>query len=173
MIITFDLVKQLLKDAISDEDFVRKNTVLQDGVTKEELLARVAALKPDYPVFQTFAEVPTSGGTSGQATVDALNREIDFASGAPPVGQETYALFNLMSALPPLRLSGWLFSSDSTLLTSEAEVHYRFGTSDSWKKLGQIDSVDVTGALQLRVFVPTPLGGGRVLKKLIVLAAQL
>lgn len=175
---TWGMFLNIIRDAVVDPDFVRKNTLLQDSAAIPSTLAadvkaRVDALRPAYPFWLGPADVATgAGNVEGMVTVDALNREIDVAAG-DPAPNSSFAIFASLSP-PPLEIQGWLLSSDSTILPSELEVHYRFTAADSWKKLLQIDDVRVGPGqtIQFRIFVPTPLGAPKILKRLLIIAEQ-
>ncbi len=175
---TWGMFLNIIRDAVVDPDFVRKNTLLQDTPTIPSTLAadvkaRIDALRPGYSFWLGPADVAAGAGNiEGMVTVDALNREIDVAAG-DPAPNSSFAIFTLMSP-PPLEIQGWLLSSDSTILASELEVHYRYTAADSWKKLLQIDDVRVGAGqtVQFRIFIPTPLGAPKTLKRLLIIAEQ-
>jgi len=173
---TFALMLQVLTDAVNDESFVAKNSILRDNVTKTELLARVAALRPVYDLELTHLDVTAANIIGTVITLDNVNRELDFSTDA--LGAEERAIFNGLpaAATPPLRVKGWLLSSDSTLLPADIEVHYRIpdlNPADPWKKLLQVDDVQLLAGAQFSVVVPVQLGQARVLKKLHILAEQI
>ena len=166
MMLTFGLLKQILTDAVTDADFVRKNTILSDGVTKQALTDRIAALQTDYPIRQTFAE---AGTPTGSLTVDNLNRRIVLGTGAGP----TSVVFGALASPPPLKVTGWVLSGDSTTSPSDVVVQYRFGASDAWKVLNQVDNVAATNGLQFQLVVPSPPMSTSYIKVLWILAEQL
>ena len=72
-LISFEQLKQLLKDAVQDPNFIATNTILQDGVTQTNLFDHVEAIRA-----ATFADLTeqhvTTGNTSGLVTLNRLDR---------------------------------------------------------------------------------------------------
>jgi|SRR5579885_306417 len=176
MILNFQLMTQLMADAINDPNFQRSNTILQDSITTTELLARIAALKPDWPVVLDYNASTPAQITGAVITLDYVNRQFDIPTTAPT--GESRIVFNplLPANTPPLRLKGWLLSSDSTLLTTEMELDFRtpsLSPADPWRKLSQIDLVTMPAGVQFSVLIPTPPLSNRVLKSIHIIAEQM
>lgn len=72
---TYDLIKQLLLDAVKFPDFIRANTVMQDPVVQAEMQTRVNALTQDYNLSMDYSNVINSYGALAS---NPLARSIEF-----------------------------------------------------------------------------------------------
>ncbi len=174
MLTTFAIIKQLALDAVGHAPFVGANYILSDGVTKEAVLARIAALRPGYPLEETVARLSSITGEVIEAS--DVDRQLVIPTD-PPTG-ENRIIFASWPALttPPLRIKGWLLSPDSTILPEEMEVHYRtpgLTPASPWKKLSQQDGVCLEAGVQFSILLPAPPLSERVLRTLHILADQI
>lgn len=76
---SFDIITQLLLDAVKDPDFVRKNTTMQDPVVALNLQVRIGATTPDYNLTLDYQGVINQ---TGALAVDQVNRSISFSPSA-------------------------------------------------------------------------------------------
>jgi len=134
----FDGFKDLLVHAISDEDFVRKNTMLQDTDYLADMTARIRALTADVSLKLTYTDVIS---TLGMASKDPTNRVVRFN---PKGFETTLSAFREGGTSTPRRFwsrpdatdsaryllsdggAGALTSNGVLALTSDLEVLYRF-----------------------------------------------
>lgn len=171
MRILFDDFKSILKQAVGFKPFLAANSVVADATTQATLQARVDALQDDVVVSLDHDDVMVDGIVGTRFSVNHLAREVDVASGA--LGIEERVIFNACAALPPLQISGWILSPDSTLLDTAVEVHYRVASLDPWHRLDPVDDFRVPGGtIQFSCFLPTMLGAPAHLKRLLILAKQ-
>jgi hypothetical protein len=178
---TWGMLLNILRDAVADPDFVRKNSLMQDTpVTPSTLLAdvkaRVDALRPEFLLTLCADDVLATGGIVGtRFSLDALNRKIDVAAGA--IGAEERVIFNAFpltgQTFPPLEIQGWLFSSDTTATAAEIDVHYRFTATGAWHKLLQQDDVRTGAGVQFSLSLSSALGAPKTIKRLHILAKQI
>jgi len=60
--LTFDVIRQILSDAVKDPDFVRKNTLMQDSAMAKEMQYRISSLTPDLNITLDWSNVESSAG---------------------------------------------------------------------------------------------------------------
>jgi hypothetical protein len=180
VLLNFQQIQQIAQDAVGFGLFVGANQpILGDPVTLASIQARLAALKPDWPVREDIDQSSPANITGGAITIDYVNRRFAIPT-TPPTG-DSRIVFNpvLMPPGPPLRIYGYFLSPDSTILPGEFQVQWRtpnLSPADPWRLLNAQEvgrGIVLTNGVQLSVEVPAPPMSARVLGYIYVLAEQI
>jgi hypothetical protein len=139
-IISWEQMKQLLKDAVDYPGFVGSCSILQDGITQANLHDHIVALRPGVQLALTEQSVQDASVT-GLVTLNRLDRQIEIAAG-DPAPAENLITFDAIGLVVPHRLVGWDYDGD--LDTAEFTVRARWADTDPWRRIQPRDDFAAT-----------------------------
>jgi hypothetical protein len=159
--VTYETIRQILRDAISFPDFVRANTILQDPVTRQEMLDRITAAPREFMITRDYSH---KYALAGNVTVDNVARMLKVTEGDPtPDANE--ATFTTYSFGAPFRLLGWSFTAQDDgagVDLFDLECFYRATTDPAasdvtvpWHKLLPEDCTEIMTSVQIKMVVGT------------------
>ena len=154
----FEQFKQLLTAAVSDAQFVQRNTLLQDAAYKADVLAHIAALTNDFVFFLTFADVAS---VDGGWTLDPTHRLVAYDVAA---SEETSIItFNARPLTVPIRLRDIGLNGSVPIATAadqpDTQIEYQLDGDGKWlglrdvSTMGPVPDLIATTSVQLRIKV--------------------
>jgi len=178
-LISFEQLKQLLKDAVQDPNFIGANSILQDGLTQSNLFDHVTAIRPGVTTTLQEQHVQDANVT-GLVTLNRLDRRIEIAAG-DPAPAENLITFDALDLVVPHMVRGWIFGGD--LDASEFEVRVRTSATGPWRRIQQrdafvagvttppvVDQTKVTLTVQVKVAI---LAAPKILNDIVLLLEHL